>query len=549
MHSMPPPSAPEPSVSPALPEPSETAAPLERWPDIERALVALVLAAAGYAALCFAIIAGARFAVPYELEWLEGLEFLHALRVQEGLAWYPEPSLEFLPSVYPPGYKIVSAGLMWLFGNHLSVMRAASIACTAISVLAIFGIVRRHTGQAFHGSVAGGLFLASYAVCGSWFDLARVDMLALALALGGIALAHRDSSRGSFAVGIAAVTLSCLVKQTNLAFVAGVLGIWLLWNWRRALAAAAAVAATLGSAILALQRVSNGWYLVYTWDLPGSVPREWERLRHAIFVELPSLAGWTAPLLIAAIWWVVAKRRWQVMPVLLLPVALVVSLFPRSAVGAYLNNLISVSAFVAIAAGIGLYASTRPGRWVRTRVAVGFALVLGQFGALAYDVPSRLPHPRDVEIAGQVIKRLGSLDAPVLAPYHPYLLHLAGHEPHLHFHMVNEYLVLPGSPGERLRASIETSLYERRWQSLVSTQYVNGQELLWGSAGHMGRNSWPYRRVGSLIPTGDRTALFPLTGNRVRPLLVYRPTDAPASFDTPSGGASPEPPPSESASH
>ena len=50
-----------------------------------------------------------RLTHPYDLEWMEGGMLTHSWRILEGLPLYPEPSPEFIPFIYPPGYSSLLA--------------------------------------------------------------------------------------------------------------------------------------------------------------------------------------------------------------------------------------------------------------------------------------------------------------------------------------------------------------------------------------------------------------------------------------------------------
>ena len=55
--------------------------------------------------------AGGRLFHPYDLEWMEGGMLVHALRVQQGLPLYVQPSADFVPFIYPPLYHWLVAAL------------------------------------------------------------------------------------------------------------------------------------------------------------------------------------------------------------------------------------------------------------------------------------------------------------------------------------------------------------------------------------------------------------------------------------------------------
>ena len=79
----------------------------------------------------------ARWAHPFDLEWMEGGMLAHAWRLQHGLDLYPAPNPDFIPFVYPPGYASVLAivGEFFPLGHALGRAVAASGSLAAAAAL------------------------------------------------------------------------------------------------------------------------------------------------------------------------------------------------------------------------------------------------------------------------------------------------------------------------------------------------------------------------------------------------------------------------------
>ena len=466
----------------------------------------------------FLWIALRRAGYPFELEWLKGDMFHHALRIRDGLAWYPRPSIEFFPEFYPPGYVALCAALMHPFGASLWVMRVVSIFSTVLAGCIIVLLARGITGSVLAGIAGAGLLFASFGACGSWFDLARVDSLAIALTLAGTYLAGRDSRASSFYLGIAALVLATCVKQNHLAFLAATIAVWFAWERKRALIALAVAAVTLGAIFAVLEATSGGWFSFYVFDLPSAARIVGERVRSFGTDGVLRLGG----LALAAVAWAYATAARASLPILMLPVAAVVSLSGWSQTGGYLNNLIPFAVYLAAATGIGLGELMRhPPRW-RALAPLITLLVLGQMLFLAgEDWTSSVPSRDDVANGWKVVEEVRALPEPTLAPYHPYLLHLAGRPMQMQFHMFNE-LESAQKNGARLddgglRLQIERALAEGRWTTYISIQGARG-EIRTPIDDMALRNEAPSR---PLIPETDGRTLVPLTGNRVRPGRAY----------------------------
>jgi hypothetical protein len=128
-------------------------------------------------------------------------------------------------------------------------------------------LVHRETASAAAGLAAAGLLAATYFVTGTWFDVARVDSLFLALSAAGLYQARwARSRRGAILAGLL-LGAAFLTKQTALAEGVAVLSAIALGPRRRLAAPAAlAYAAVLGGSTLALGLASHGWYLYYVFE-------------------------------------------------------------------------------------------------------------------------------------------------------------------------------------------------------------------------------------------------------------------------------------------
>jgi hypothetical protein len=139
----------------------------------------------------------------------------------------------------------------------------SSLACFAIMARC----VQRETGSLAAGTAAAGLLAATYSATSSWFDVARVDSLFLALSVGGLYVtrwARRPS--GAVAAGLL-LAAAFLTKQTGLAEGVAVLAALACGPRRRlAIPAALAYAGVVAASTLALGLASHGWYVYYVFE-------------------------------------------------------------------------------------------------------------------------------------------------------------------------------------------------------------------------------------------------------------------------------------------
>ena len=231
----------------------------------------------------FLYIALSRIAYPFTLEWMEGGSFVQVSRILAGQPLYVRPSFEFIPQIYPPVYFYFSALVDTLLGNGFLSLRLVSIVSTLGILYLIFSLVRQQTKSHLSGVLAIGLFCGTYQLSGYWFDIARVDSLALALSLLSVYLLLKDNPTASLLGGVF-LALSCFTKQTML-IVAIILAIYCILPPRKnnIVFIGTALLSYVGGTLL-LDWLHEGWYSYYIFHLPG---------RHSIIPKTVTLLAST----------------------------------------------------------------------------------------------------------------------------------------------------------------------------------------------------------------------------------------------------------------
>ena len=228
------------------------------WPVIAVwiVVVALILS---YLVI-FGLSAAARIALPVEFMYGESIVLDLTRRVARGETLYPAPDhLPLAVTAYTPLYYLLVGELQRLFGDGYLPGRIASLLSALGSALVVVYGVRQAGGRWFGGLLAGGLFLTQNMTVLLWGPLHRVDLLALCLAVGGLALA----ARGRTQAAILPLLLALLTKQTYLIAPVAVC-VALYPDWRAALRFAGLFGASLAGAILAAHLLTGGWFLWHT---------------------------------------------------------------------------------------------------------------------------------------------------------------------------------------------------------------------------------------------------------------------------------------------
>jgi hypothetical protein len=468
-----------------------------------RLIPALVGGAALVAITTWVVLAVLRVSYPFELEWQEGGMLAHVSRVRAGEGLYAEPSLGFMAFPYPPLFVWAAS----LLGESFTALRLVSILATAGLLALLFRHVVRATDSALGGLVAAGLFAACYRFTGAWFDVGRVDMLALVLAMGSVHLARfgKGLPAACFAGGL--LGLACLTKQTSL-LVAGPMVVPLFAaNRRAAFAFVLAALAVGGGGVAALHLASEGWSSWYLFELLAGHP--WHP---------PKLLGfwtedvvWLAPAVALGL---VGRRGVSgAMPLALILGLLAAAWLGRAHQGGFDNTLLPLALLAALLAGEAV------GRYSR-RALVG-SVVLLQFGllALGYSPSALVPRAQDRAAGERVIARLAKVEGEVLAPYQGYLARRAGHGPSVHGMAVIDLLSSTRAQDEAARfvGELERALNERRYGALLLPA-----EDSWSTLPALGAN---YRRAEDLLEGTDESVLRPPTGRPARPRWLYVPRE------------------------
>lgn len=468
--------------------------------DASRVLRAVAGAGGLAVIVLYAVLALTRLRYPFSLEILEDNSLVEVHRLLAGQALYAPPSADYVPDGYPPLYFAVSAAAASVLGQSYAVLRLVSLLSSLACFAVLAWLVRRETGSAGAGLGAAGLLAATYFVTGTWFDVARVDSLFLALSAAGLAAALRmRRGRGAIGTGLL-LGAAFLTKQSGLAEGVAVLAALLVlaWrgraSWRLAGITAAVYAAVLGASTLVLGLASHGWYVYYVFG---------EMSQHALSAA-SAAQFWTGGLLpalgLAAAAAVLGARR---VPLVLLAgcAALAVEGFAaRSQTGSNVNDLLPAYLAVTILAGIALRPASGK-RWIPAAAAV---LVTAQVAVLAAGFrPARaVPPAADTAVGLRLQAAARAMGGPVAIPADPGTALLAG-LPATEDQVAAADILRASDPGPKamFTASIARAVRARQYAAIF-TQL--GQDLR-GYPAHLTRY---YRRCPETLTAGLPPAPF-----------------------------------------
>ncbi len=451
-------------------------------------LVALAVALPALAVLYY--IFWARLSYPLDLEWMESGVLITAKRAMDGAPLYATPTLDFASFCYPPLYPVLLGWLGRVFGLSYTLGRALSVFAFTVTLSLVVHAAWRATREAapdlcggdatWHrrptldaavfAAVSAAAVAVAYGWTGAWYDLVRIDMVFMALSVGGLyalAAGHR-SVRGVILAGVV-LGLAYFAKQTAVFFIvaAGLAQLLLRARLLPVLVITVGVVAGLGT--LAYDRITDGWFWFYIYDLHQSHQTDstfvWSKAPRHLWLHARWLyLGCGAAVIL---WTFAAVYRRRLAPHAPLWLMGAVAGVAAATVGrstqwafdnAYIPGVVLPAIFCAVAAaeargllasGAGSASDASGWRaWVDARPGLAAAcawvpVALVGIQVLATGVPESrrwVPDPQQRSEARRFLVQLQRLgrEGEVLVPYHPYYSVLAGGPGHGHIMNVND---------------------------------------------------------------------------------------------------------------
>ena len=407
-----------------------------------------------------------RMVYPFEVEWIESGVLVSVLRIVHRQGLYVAPTLDYVPYLYTPLYLYVAAAVtkvVGVAGHGYLALRLVSTLSTLGSCVVIYALVRTETRRNIAAVAATGLYLASYAVVGGFYDIGRVDSLFVFLLLVALLLQRRGYP-------VMAALVWVLVFQTKQTVLPLAIVI-LLAEWqrpKRMLMAIATFAVVAGLSVMWMNHATGGWYGFYIFGVARGLPLV---LRQAVlFVPLmvlgPMAAAWVVIVAAAVTTRAHVERA---MFYLFVSFALFGGIwFVESHRGASMNSVMPVYAWTAVLFGVSIArlldateAQPRPAFVVLLAVAI-------QLASMIYNPGRFVPPPDARERSEQFVARLRALPGDVYVLNHSYDTLLAGKQPHAEGEALGAVLDAdPKGLGAPLRAELNASMAQHRYSAVV----------------------------------------------------------------------------------
>ncbi|HEX8991975.1 MAG TPA: glycosyltransferase family 39 protein [Anaerolineales bacterium] len=487
---------------------------------IAQVLVALVLC---YFTAALLFVTFSRIAYPFGLEWLEGASLIQVHRILAGQPLYTRPSLDYIALLYSPLYFYLSALVAKLIGFGFLPLRLVSFLSSLGCAALIYGWVRKHTAGFYVPLMAAGSFLATYKLGGAWFDIARVDMLALCLLLCAVYLIEGRTIFHLLLAG-AAMSLASLTKQTYLILALPLLVYGFSIHRARVLLVLVASLVVSGIAHLWLNATSNGWYSFFVYGLAfNQIGTMFSRgISHFVlgYWKGPILKSVPVMLLFCGLYFVLKRREYlRLLGMLALAGGMIAfSWWGIVNRGGYNNVLIPSYAILVMFSWL-LIDEVLKNAAISNPARAGVLLIYGlQLLWLMYPIAEQIPTGRDLQAAQVLLQQVRSHPGDVYLPYDNYLGLYAGKKTFANYAAYGD-LGLGASESahrerDRVSAQLATAIRDQDFSWIVLDQRITLPAL--------------DRYYESSLIRYSQDELLPVTGWQWRPILSYVPRGSPS---------------------
>ncbi len=388
----------------------------------------------------FAYIALSRAGYAFELEWMEGSMADHIRILSGGGNIYAAPSLDFVPFIYAPLYYVICYPAALLWGNALFAMRLVSLLSFGLTLLLIYKWVFKETGVAAYSFISIAMFTACFEVCGAWYDIARVDSLALLLIMSFFYILRFGRFKYNQVIAALMLTLACMCKQSNIVAAAPLIIFLAFQDFKKHIPLISISALSLVCAVFYLNYRSDYLFGYYAYYLPSM---------HAIDKSL--IAGFWFGDLLPKIPFLIILSCFFLIKLYFIKSAdflfyaslafgmVLSSWLARIHEGGYLNVLMPACAAFSLISPLALKKITdSPSVNYEnekidislccglSKLSFAYAVLLMQFLFLLYNPCVHIPSKEDEAAGKSLIDKIKSFNGEVYVPYHPYLVFMAG---------------------------------------------------------------------------------------------------------------------------
>ena len=466
---------------------------------------------------------------PFPLDWVEGGGVDHCIHILQGKQIYAEPKATFVAFLYTPLFYYLGALLMKLFGEGFLALRIISILSFLGSSILIYRIISNETKSSLASWIGCGLFAASFGVVGNWYDVGRVDSLAIFLILFSAYTLRYYAGTGGVVLSAVLFSASFLTKQSALVFLPFMmLPVYLSRRRDGLIFAISSVVICLGF-LLFLSAKSQGWSWFYLFKIPASTPRSYPVLLTYPIKDLLGNFPFLLAVMLFILWGGHNLRGGEIGKGLLRDFwtwfflgGFLTSYLSRLKYGGWDNVLYTVVTVIPLLFGIALgriLGSSKSGGMRRFIL----ILVVLQFLLLIYDPFSLIPSEADYRGAEILVERVSEIPGEVLVFYHSHLGYVAKGKTSAHAAALKELpnIYNSGVPFAGMPSDLYDAITQGRYSAIILDDRAETEV-----GNHWTKFISEYYSFSEEIYKPGEPRLRLMTGAQSIPRFIYRPKAA-----------------------
>lgn len=474
----------------------------------------------------FAYISMSRAGYAFELEWMEGAMADHIRVISGGGSIYAAPSLEFVPFIYAPLYYVICYPVVLLSGNVLLAMRLISLISFSLTLIIICKWVYKETGVAVYSLIAAAMFTACFEVCGAWYDIARVDSLALLLIMWFFYILRFGGFKYNNVIAALVLTLACMCKQSNIIAAAPLLIVLIFRDFKKHIQLIAFSVFSIACAAFYINYGSDYLFSYYAYYLPSM--HAIEKSLIAKFWSVDLFPGIPFLILLSVFYLTkiyLDKDEMFFFHVSFLTGMILSSWLARIHEGGYLNVIMPACAAFSLTSALALKKIADPSAVIYenekintsacrrlSKLSFAYAVLIMQFLFLLYDPGLHIPSKEDAAAGISLTDKIKSFKGEVYVPYHPYLVFMAGKSGPAAHHMAVFDILRADKGGKNYK------LIEEAVSGYITSQKAEAIILDNLNFSHIGLVRKFYN-LKSLIFEGG--VFYPVCGMKTRPQYLF----------------------------
>ena len=456
----------------------------------------------------------------FELEWREGIFFESALRILEGKSLYASPAIEWIGPDANPLFIYISSGLLYLFGESISVLRMVSLLATIGTAFLFYRFLRKTGVEDYFALIGFGIFFSVYFISGNWYDIANPFSLAIFLSLASLTAAIKRKKKLDIITAGVFSALAFFAHTDFILLFIFLLFYYLVFDKKYKFYFIISASVVFLAFFVTLHIINGEWYWKYAFSKyfvnelkPSVIFSFWYS---DLFSNLPifSILSWGG--LIGLIRLYVRRNCRKSDHIMTVMIAAMFSISIISRLYGEENSGVLTPAFIGIA-GLTVWSMQHfhlreYGLGWFLPIAVKIMIIV-QLSFLVYRPSLIIPTESDLKSGELLIEKIENYSGQVFVPYHPYYSRLAGKNNFADFALSERFTRSGYDPAFQSVSDSLQSMIEKQRFSAIFIDYPPD---------YLPDYLTDNYRLGETLHK-NQSGAYPITGFKTRPQFVYIP--------------------------